>query len=135
MNEPLIVLALDEAVNRLAVSMDRRDDDFAVLVDERFGSYAGLAPRSTASLNAFRASSTQSAMSFTPSPCLWTWVAMSLSGLSARRENQTDFVLLEQIARAVARSRLGTAVGDDAGIRRRCGRSAPPASRCRRRTL
>ena len=37
----------------------------------------------TASLNAFLASSTQSAMSLTPSPCLWTWVAMSLSGRSA----------------------------------------------------
>jgi len=47
------------------------------------GSVTGFAPRSTARRNAFLASSTQSAMSFTPSPCLWTCAAMSLSGRSA----------------------------------------------------
>ncbi len=49
MNRPLVVLPLDERVDRVAVDLDRGDDDLAVVVAHHASARApDSAPRSTA---------------------------------------------------------------------------------------
>jgi hypothetical protein len=78
----VVVAALDEGVDGVAVGGDGGGDDAAVLI----GGLRGLGHRARAALvvssQAWRASSTSRAITRTPSPCLATCSAMGLPGRS-----------------------------------------------------
>ena len=81
---PAVVLAMldDDVPHGIAVGGDGGADHFTDASAVRAGSMMDFAPRLIVALYASSASSTQRAISFTPSPCSRIWSAIGSSGTS-----------------------------------------------------